>query len=128
MNPAKFVQKVLSDALEVAVFGSVPVKAPSEFVFHTVVSNRPVSNGPVTASMDTTIAVSVVAESDSRAFELAHKVTEAFSDIYEQGISVAGTALAFFDAEMLPIRQSTVNVVTEKLSYQYNAQYQMLFA
>ncbi|MFJ3030867.1 hypothetical protein ACIP5Z_02115 [Rothia terrae] len=128
MNPAEFVQTVLSQALDVPVHSQVPLTVPDTFLLHTVTSNRPVANGPVTASMDTTFAISVISSSNVKAFAIAQKVTEVFEDVYEQGKEIDGSGLAYFSAEMLPLKQPNVSAVTEKLSHQYNAQYRLIIA
>lgn len=128
MNPAQFLLTVLRENLDVPVYSQIPETVPDTFVLHTMAGNIPVSNGPATASMDTTFAVSTVSNSNATAFALADRITGIIEDVYDRGVAVKGTGLAYFEATMLPLKQPNVSVVTERLSHQYNAQYRLLFA
>lgn len=127
MRPSTFVQTVLAGSVGCRVFSQVPAKVPGEFVLHTVTSNTAVSNGPVTESMDTTVAFNVVAESNDRAWEIANNVTQVLSEAYETGQAVEGTGLALFEATMLPVKQPYVDAVTAPGQHEYDSVFRMIF-
>lgn len=123
INPSVFVQSLVSSVVDCPVYGTVPAKVSAEFVTHRVVSSQPVTNGPVSASERVSLAVSVVAGSNDRARILARAVLGAFERAYEGGAS----DIAFFDVEMLPVLQGSVQLVTDSHSFQYDALYTLIF-
>ena len=127
MRPGAYIQSVLATSLDCRVFSQVPRTVAAEFVLHTVVTNTAVANGEITDSMDVTVAFSIVAGSNDRAWEIAHQVTRILSDAYEGGSIIHDTGLSYMEAVSLPVKQPAVDAVTAPGSHEYDSVFRIIF-
>lgn len=127
MRPATYIQSVLAASLNCRVFSQIPKSVPGEFVLHTVATNTAVANGEITESMDVTVAFSVVAGSNDRAWEIAHHVTKVLSDAYEGNSVIHDTGLSYMEAVSLPVKQPAVDTVTAPGAHEYDSVFRMIF-
>lgn len=127
MTAEAWINQIITSGTGHQAHGSVPPKIPDPFILHTATGATPVPNGPVTASGDLTVAVSVTSKSPQIARETAQKALKAISTAYDSDTEAAGEHLAYFTVQMLPTRQPSATSAVTPTWTQYDAIYRMIF-
>lgn len=127
MKAEAWVQACLSERLGSAVRGSAPAQFQDPLVLHTVTGSVPVANGGAMDSEDATVSVSVVSASNVTAKQVSRQVLETLDEAYTRDAQYAGCSPAFFQVQMLPVRQPATSATDAQHSTQYDAIYRLIF-
>ena len=79
-------------------------------------------------SEDASVSVSVVSASNATAKQVSRQVLEILDEAYARDAQYAGCSPAFFQVQMLPVRQPATSATDAQHSTQYDAIYRLIFA